>query len=200
MWTCRNKIVCHCQCCFDLYSGSLRKKIRSVYNRHLASTVVCPLVCHGEGLPSAMEAGAGQMRVSWSCLLGVIGVGSLLRLSLLTAFTLELETGENGVKCRDLNNGSRATNLARISSSCLVLIVHISVDTGGLSFYCCTFHTDTSTLLMCTRSKVTWQWALGDRPFKLLCHDTACLPIFWVQQGWFLFLCSSAYRCSYLNI
>ena len=77
MWTCRNKIVCHCQCCFDLYSGSLRKKIRSVYNRHLASTVVCPLVCHGEGLPSAMEAGAGQMRVSWSCLLGVTGVGSL---------------------------------------------------------------------------------------------------------------------------
>ena len=81
--------------------SSLRKKIRSISNRRLASTMVCPLVCHGEGLPSAVEAGAGQKRISWSCLLGVTGVGSLLRLSLLTAFTLELETGENGVKCRD---------------------------------------------------------------------------------------------------
>lgn len=64
----------------------------------------------------AVEADAGQMHVSWSCLLGVTGVGLLLRLSLLTAFTLEFEAGENGVKCRD-SNGSTATKIAKISSS-----------------------------------------------------------------------------------
>jgi len=32
---------------------------------------------------------------------GSYGVGSLLRLSLLTALTLEFESGENVLKCRD---------------------------------------------------------------------------------------------------
>ena len=35
----------------------------------------------------------------------------------------------------------------------IVLMEHISVDTGGLSFYFCMFRTDTSDLLLCTQSK-----------------------------------------------
>ena len=53
------------------------------------------------GFTFCLEASSGLMSVSCSFLLGV-GRGALLRLSLLTALTLEFESGENVLKCRHL--------------------------------------------------------------------------------------------------
>lgn len=100
MWTGRNNIII-ARVVWSYILRSLRKEIGNVCGRHLVSAVDYPLVgCDRFYLlpwKVAQVKWAFPGLASWE----FQRLGSLLRLRLLTAFILESESGENGIKCRD---------------------------------------------------------------------------------------------------
>lgn len=86
---------------FGIYSCFLRKKIGNICNRHLLSTLGCPLVSHGRVYLLLWMLVQCRWAVSCSCLLGVTEVGSILRLSLLIASTLKFKFGQSVRKYKD---------------------------------------------------------------------------------------------------
>lgn len=151
MQTGRNNIVCHCQCCFDLYSeffmGEDRKRLQ-LDNCCPQQVAHCPLRGHGR---------VNLLLGSWCRSNGHLLLllprsyrsGLTTQLSLLSAFTLEVESGEN-VNHRQLLVVVELLNLPRFPSR-IVLVAHTNSNTGELSLYLC-ICTDTSELFCIIRT------------------------------------------------